>query len=421
MGLDRWGRVLTVVCAIAMGSVAAGTPADTIPDVHPSTQPHAVATTEQQAFLRQLAKADLDPDRLKRCLAYPDPPGVHWQRATVVGMCHLQFDPHMALKDIRAELDRHRAGELDKRFAALAQEQRHNPTSSRLDDTLDDAFNCSCKEAREAADAWVAQSPKSPWARAASGIQYAAAAYAARGTEYIDKTPPERIQRMEALHDKATVELDLALASVPDMTAASAERIAIDRIEGRTDDAHNRMIEALRRSPASYRLNMGAVVLAEPKWGGTPGELQAVRRRLLDASSRNPMLLQVVTYLDWKAQECKDCIWDMRNYQPMMEIAPSLAVLRSAGIYEVDHHDFVDGAIYLSEVLRLSPTDEVLARTKRGTARVYLGDLDGARSDAETALAAKAGFEPALRLLSMVNDIQQRTAAQGRHSDGQQR
>jgi hypothetical protein len=415
MGLGRWGGVVIAVVGTAVcggaGAVPVDVPARTVPIAH------RTATPEQQELLRRMAKEDLQPDRLKRCLDYPDPPGVHWQRATVDGMCHLQFDPRITLKDIRAELDRHGANELNGRFAKLAQEQRRDITSFRLDNTLNEAFACSCKEARDAADAWLAQSPKSPWARAASGIQYAAAAYAARGTEFIDKTPPERILRMEALHGKAAADLDLALAPAPDLTAASAERIAIDRIEGRTDDAHNRIIEALGRSPFSYQLHMEAVVLAEPRWGGASGELQAARRRLLDASAHNPMLLQVVTYLDWKAQECADCMWDMHNYQPMMDIAPSLAVLRKAGIYEVEHGDSASGAIYLSELLRFSPTNEVIARTNRGLARASLGDFNAAQSDAETALAAKADFQPAMRLLRMLTEMRAKAAAEERRAD----
>lgn len=400
MGVGHWvGLVVTALGAV--GSMGAeGTTVD-VASPTASVARHA-ATPEQHDLLLRMAKGDLQVDRLKRCLDYPDPPGLHWQRATDVGFCHNQFDTFITLKDVRAELDRHAVGELDRQFAKLAQEQRHDVTRSRLDDTLFRAFGCACKDARNAADAWLVQSPKSPWARAASGIQYSAEASAARGTEFFQKTPPERILRMEELDKKAVADLDQALALVPDLTAASSELIAIDRTEGRTDEAHNRMIEALRRAPASLTLHMQAVPLAEPKWGGTPGELQAARRRMLDASVDNPMLLQTVTYLDWQAQECDDCKWDMRNYQPMLDMAPSLAVLRKAGIYEVEHHDFAMGAIYLSEVLRFSPTTEVRARTDRGFARAELGDLDGAQNDAETALLDKADFQPAMQLLRLL-------------------
>ncbi|WP_456967425.1 hypothetical protein [Luteibacter sp. HA06] len=412
-----FAAVGATLCSI----VSAAVPDATVVAKPAAARPHLLETPEQKELLRQMAKADLEPDRLKRCLDYPDPPGVRWKRATVIGMCHLQFDPRMTLRDISDELGRHGAKELDKRFAKLAREQKRDVTSTGLDDALNDAFSCACKEARDAANAWLLQSPRSPWARSASGIQYAAAAYAARGTEFIDKTPPERIARMQALHDKAVADLDLALTLDPDLTAASTRRVAIDRIEGRTDEAHNRMIEALRRSPYSYGLHMGAVVLAEPKWGGTPGELQAARRRTLEASAGNPMLLQVLTYLDWQSQECTDCHWDMHNYDPMMEIAPSLAVLRAAGIYEVDHNEFALGAIYLSQTLRFSPTNEVLARTKRGMARAYLGDLDAARNDAEAALAVKADFQPAMHLLSVVSAMRERAAVAGHQADAQHR
>lgn len=417
MGLRSSGvRAIAVFGFVCWGCAAFGGPADTAAAPVATGSPPST-TPEQRELLVRMAKAELQPDRLKRCLDYPDPPGIHWQRATVAGLCHLEFDEYMSLKDMRAMLDHRDASGLDKHFAKLAREQQHDVTSSRLDDTLLRAFACSCKEARDAADAWLAQSPNSAWAYAASGLQYSAAAYAARGTEFIDKTPPERILRMDELHKKAVVDLDRALAIDPDLSVALAKRIAIDRIEGRTDEAHNRLVAAIRRAPESYQVQYEAATLAEPKWGGAPGELQAARRRLVDASATNPMLLFELTDLDWKAHECSDCKWDMRTYQPMLEEAPSLAVLRKAGIYEVDHQDDVAAVIYLSEVFRFSPTGEAVAHFKRGMARAHMGDFDGAQRDAETSLDAKADFQPAMMLLQMLPGMRSRAESAARQGD----
>jgi hypothetical protein len=351
-----------------------------------------------------MALKDAEPDRLTRCLEYPDPPGVQWNAGEVKSFCHFQFDPILTLSQIKTLLDSKGSSSLESYFEGLRREQNNPNTSWKLDEAFRRTFLCACKDARDVADAWLSHSPDSLWANVASGLQYSAAAGEARGTDYVQDTGPERMARMTALDIKAAAVLARVLKTHPDVTPAIDTMIWVDSREGHAQQARDRLAAALRDHPGSLSLHQTAATMYQGKWLGSDAEVASEKLLAQQDAAKNPLLIMVVSQIDWRARSCYgDCTWAKSDIDSMNQIGPSLPVLRQLVRLHTSAGDYAAVAIDASEILRLSSTSEVAIRTQRGLARLHMQDLDGAEADGEAALAFKAGYDPALTLLRLVS------------------
>jgi tetratricopeptide (TPR) repeat protein len=353
-------------------------------------------------YAAQIRKLDSEQDRLEHCLNYPDPPNVHWQRSVVAALCHHTFDSLVTLDQIADMLKKHHSDEVNSIFASYRQAQRSGKQPDVLDVAFDRTFSDACKCARDAADAWLAASPHSAYALAASGIQYAMAAGVARGTKYANETPPENFARMHVLDAKADADLRKALSIDPGLMPAISQEAILAMREGRRNEALMWLSKGLQRDPENFHLNDIIAMNAMPRWGGSVPELNQAKARALRNADRNPMLVLVASEVDVYLQECDDCTMTMRDFESTMMDAPILSSLRQAGVRAVEGHNFPVGVIYLSELLRFSPTSELWARTNRGIAWTFIGDFDAAQHDADIALALRPDYQPALQLSRMI-------------------
>jgi tetratricopeptide (TPR) repeat protein len=354
------------------------------------------------ALLPRLQRFDAEADPLTRCLTYPDPPNVHWPADVVTALCHHTFDKTITLDQIAGMIKQHRSAELSAIFAGYRKAQKTGKNPDALDIAFSRTFNNACKCARDPADAWLAQAPDNEYALVASGLQYAAAAGAARGTKFTSETPPENFARMSMLDAKADIDLQKALAIDPGLTPAIAEEALIAMREGHRTQALAWLDKGLSLSPDNFRLQDVNIENAMPRWGGSVPELNRAKSLALHDSDRNPMLSLAAVEVDVYLQECDGCKMKMRDFESTMTHVPILGSLRQAGISAVEGHNFPLGAVYLSEVMRFSPTSELWARTNRGIAWTYIGQFDAAQRDAETALALKPNYQPALQLSRMI-------------------
>ena len=401
-GLLFWLAVMPIAMASEPAHTSSASPPGASAAIGTMPAPYK-AKPEQLALLHRMAARDVDPDRMKRCLDYPDPPGVQWNVREVALFCALQFDPVLTLAQLKQRFDSDGAKGLDRYFAGLRRVQDNDAQGWKLDEAMTSTFGCACKEARDLADAWLAAAPKSPWAWVASGLQYSAAAGEARGTEFFQDTPPERVARMEKLDAKAVDALEHALSIDPRLTPAISEMIWVDAREGRAEKARARLFAALGSEPGNMALHMTAATMLQAKWVGSGQELTAEKQRAQQGSARYPALLMVVSKIAWSEKACKDCTWSRDEIEAANRIGPSLPIFRELMRQAMTAHDFATVAIYASEVLRLSKTTEIWARVQRGMARVQMGDLDGAEEDGEAALAVKAGYQPAMALMQLVS------------------
>src|SRR6185437_304927 len=89
---------------------------------------------EANAFLDAAERAEKIVDPLQRCLAYPDPPGSHWDREVVVAYCKYRHQQIITLAQIRELVRGGHATQLDGLLAQSLQEQKnHADARGRLD------------------------------------------------------------------------------------------------------------------------------------------------------------------------------------------------------------------------------------------------------------------------------------------------
>src|SRR6185312_4190120 len=141
---------------------------------------------EANAFLDAAERAEKIADPLQRCLAYPDPPGSHWDREMVAAYCKYHYQPTITFAQVRQMVQAGRARELDRMFDAALHAQLTDPDArGRLDQIFLDDFGEASFDIRSTLDAWKRQSPDSAFAWAASGYEYRQMASQARGEDYI--------------------------------------------------------------------------------------------------------------------------------------------------------------------------------------------------------------------------------------------
>jgi Tfp pilus assembly protein PilF len=361
-------------------------------------------TTEtEKAVIEEITHFDANADRLARCLHYPDPRDVHWDHREVELLCHFQFDPLLSLGQLQQTFDAKGPKALERYFDGLLKDQAHVETAWKLDEAFLRTFACECKEARDLADAWLARSPDNVWAHVASGLQHVVAAGEARGGASSQDTSQERFARMEQLDARGAEDLQRSLVAIPNLTPATYGMLWVEARDGDRLKARDRLEKALHEHPGNFMLHEEAAKLLQRKWVGSDADLVAEQERARATSANNPLLILIVSQIEWTRRSCGDeCAWSTADLEAMNQIGPSLPVMRQIAQRRIHGGDLAGGAIYATEVLRMSPTYEAPTRTQRGMARLWLNDVKGAEADAEAALAARPGLETALQLMQMI-------------------
>ncbi|MET0616382.1 MAG: DUF4034 domain-containing protein [Luteibacter sp.] len=404
----RWQKLLAIGygCLFVVAAQAGVDPAssgtiETVPGhPHLTRTGQYTATPAEMAVLKEMARLDAQPDRLARCLHYPNPPGVAWDSREIKALCHIQFDPLLTLAQLRQTFDTQGPEALDRYFEGLHKAQAQVETSWKLDEAFLRTFSCGCKEARDLADAWLARSPESVWAHVASGLYYVSAGGTARGSASIGETSAARIQRMEVLDKRGADALQRALTASPGLTPATYGMLWIEARAGSTTEANERVAAALREHPYNLMLHENAALLYQSRWGGSDEAQDAEKRLAMKASAENPALLLVVGQVETQKRSCnRDCTLSDADAEVIDPMGPSLPVLRQLAKAHLHGGDFSGATILASELLRFSPSSEIATHTWRGMARVMMHDIDGAAADGEAALIVDPGYEPALELM----------------------
>lgn len=122
---------------------------------------------------------------------------------------------------------------------------------------------------------WVRSSPNSYSAHLALGVFLRRKAGEARGNEYINKTPQEKISRMIAIQDEALPEFERALALTPKPYLAAFHLLNITALQG-DRAASKRAIKIANKALPSNHLARGRyMVFITPRWGGSYLEMRA--------------------------------------------------------------------------------------------------------------------------------------------------
>jgi len=269
---------------------------------------------------------------------------------------------------MRKLIEQGKSAELDRRLARALQAQLTEPASQGLFDRIYlHAFSNGSFDIRPTLDAWKRASPDSAFALAASGMAYAAMAAKARGGEYIRNTPVENIRAMDRLVGEADADLRRALQLDPRLTPAYAAMMDIGRLALGHRYALDARAAGVRAAPADYLLYGSATVVAEPKWGGEPNELQALAGQALARARQNPLLYVAAADIQLSTFDFASCNCttppELARTMDALEDLPSFRMLASAGdsAQMAEQHGLA--AVYYSEALRFgSRPDDRLSR-----------------------------------------------------------
>lgn len=305
-------------------------------------------------FLAAAAAADAMPDRLQRCLAFPDPPRSHWSRATVVAYCDYLFKPVVTAAEVRELVAAGHAAELDARLASALQAQLANPADPRLDAAYYQLFFDPPPDLRPVLDAWKKQSPDSAYAHAASAFAYLAAASTARGNAFIEETSDAQLEGMTKLLGPARADLERAVALEPRLAVAHSGMIMIG-LYLRRDYA----LDAARRGfgvdPSNYLLFDGMRMAAEPRWGGSAKELADVVSRAQALAGRNPLLSLLrneATAAELGLDECGCRVEKPLDLNSLFDQPARRDLLEGAALYADEIESNESAAVYYSEASR---------------------------------------------------------------------
>lgn len=347
----------------------------------------AFLPSEFQQFLGSAHKAEAITDPLQRCLAYPNPPGLHWSANTAAAYCHYLLDPGISAGEARDLIEHGRVGELEQRLSAIKDAQQTDPLArDRLDSTYNIVFADGSGEMRSLMDAWKRQAPDSAFAFAASGAAYVAMAQAQRGSEYANKTSQDQFDAMHRLLQLARTDLERAASLDPALTVSYSQMLHVARMDSTPGYAVNASKRALAINPASYTIYARLISMSQPKWGGSV----ALMDRLVDASqkhlSQNPLLGVLRSEHGGGQQRVEDCqctpAGEAELYRQVFDQVPTVGMLMSGGWAAQERGHMELAVVYRSELLRFNPA-ELGHRQARAFGLIDVGQVAWALSEGQ--------------------------------------
>lgn len=345
------------------GAKAPATTASALADAKPAplAKAHVFTQAELKSFLAAATSAESIADPLKRCLAYPDPPGSHWNRAAVEAYCQYRNQPIVTLAQARDLIQQGKAAELDRLLGAALQAQLTQPQArGRIDRTFFADFDDDSMDLRYLLDAWKRASPNSAFAYAASGYAYVQMAFKARGTNYINKTPQDSIDSMDRLLAQADADLQQARKLDPRITPIYTAMIQAGAYSLGADYMQQAVREGLRQDPANFTIYGQYLWAAQPQWFGSLSVMQHIVDESLKHADRNPLLLlykpTVAAYVA-NIRDCCDQPVHVADFPAVFDDADEASVLSHAGNTAADHGQPGMATIYLSETVRFSVAD----------------------------------------------------------------
>lgn len=364
----------------------------------PSVGPaYTHAQTLQFLIAAQTAESIVDP--LKRCLAYPDPPGSHWNRAEVVAYCKYRNQKLLTFAQAQQLIEAGKAAELDKLLAQALHAQMTNPDAAGLLDRMYyTAFHNGSFDIRPTLDAWKRQSPDSAFAYAASGLAYKEMAFKARGGKWLTETPNNQLASMDRLVTLADADLQHAQKLDPKVTPIYSTMIALGGMTLGSDYGRTAARRGLAVAPGNLAIYDQWMWMEEPKWGGSLETMAAVAREAQQHASTYPLLGLESQAVDlYRVNNCR-CSSDQQlaAYASMADHLLGWRDLQDAGYAAKDAHSAEATAIFFSEALRFNPgLDDV--RTDRMSALVWFHHDEWAVEEGNQLLAHSPDNEDATK------------------------
>ena len=255
----------------------------------PSGKPANETPRTLEKLLAKMQAADAIADPVRRCMAYPSPPGITWSQASIKARCELLAPaPKFLFDGAAAKSPAEAAAIFDAGFAALMDDAQ--ASAANKDGRINRAIEAfSDAGALPYADKWLQHSARSPFAHAARGASLLAKARATRGSAFAQETDANDLDTAAGQAKAAANELRQAYELEPRLSAACALRTSALMLSAGSDAAIANGRACAHAHPESYFAASTWSSAAEPRWGGSQAELDEVSRFLEANIARNPL------------------------------------------------------------------------------------------------------------------------------------
>lgn len=320
---------------------------------------------EWQAFLAATGKAETIANPLKRCIAYPNPPGSHWSRKAIDEYCQYMQMPLPGWEQMQRWVAAGQAKKIDQAIDAL----RRTPVAKQYGADpvwrfLAAYFNNPRPGAERLLSDWIAQQPRSSLAYTASAHYNIMLASEARGGRWSKDTPTQNFVAMEHWLSLAKDDLDKAVELDPDNVDAFTEMLLIARNDRQLATyGRDAMDRGLKAGAANLPLYSAILIWAGPRWGGAPVTPQAVIDQAMKSVNINPLLVALKATAMSQGEQLDICDCNTANERARYRIAFD-DVAQSVDLRAAGHNAFVNeqydiAIVYLSEYIRFKPGDAV--------------------------------------------------------------
>lgn len=357
---------------------------------------HLFTREQTYPFLDAARRAERIADPLQRCLAYPDPPGSHWDHQVVAAYCTYRFGPTIQPAEVRQLIEGGQGAELDRRFAAmLRRQQTQSDARGWFDHAFELDFNTESFDVHELVQAWLRQIPDSAFARAASGMVYAKMAFAARGSALVRNTPESNFESMDRLAIQADGDLRRAIALNPGLVPAYDAMANLGGYSGfGCQYAYAAADKGLAATPDDFAIYDTLMWLAQPKWCGSEARLRSIWMRAQSHAARNPLLSLIEPAGEFNLIDACKCSEQKQlgAYAAVLDHPATARELLEAGETARDVDNSAVMTIYLSEALRFDDSLDG-ARVDRTYGLVDFDNAKWAISEANALIAKSPGNE----------------------------
>lgn len=341
------------------------------PPERPASVP-AISDAAYSTYFAKVRSAEKISDPLQRCLAYPDPPGMHWHADTTTAYCRYRTQPIITMAQAKDLVFQGKAADLDRILAGYRDAQLHDPAHAGLLEhayiALD--FECSCTESRPMLDAWMKQRPDSAFALAASGIAHQGEAQrASRAMWNMEHESAEALRdpairsrfqeyrakavqaRDTALH-LARQDLDMAVVHDSTVLPAYSAMIYVGWMSAEPLYIEQAIKRGLAVDPLSFRLRAVAISHWYKAMRSTPDK-DAQAREATALIAKNPLLRLIINDDFGPGYEEGDPSWMV---QRALDEGDSYAVIDTAAANTFGQDPKLSAALY-SQSLRFLVND----------------------------------------------------------------
>jgi len=272
--------------------------------------PRSLLSQAETLEIRGYLDAEMIADDFQRCVAYPSPAGSSWDAKVVDAVCQLLQRKMISYDEIRAAIEQHHAEVLQTTFDSYVERNYQPRQHGFLVWSFQWMFANWSKEEGDLLDKWIADDPRSAYARAARGLHYVEVAFHERGSGYARNTSKEQFVRMREFAAKARTDLELAARLNPRLIAVHHGLLRVARLLSDDELFDSTRKAALALDPADQSIYEDLMDSLQPKWGGSLEQMHSVAAMASAQVDKNPLLALTAARIPCDQAErlvCSDC------------------------------------------------------------------------------------------------------------------